>query len=1307
MPHPSVKSIWLELQIDPNDRELLATLDHLVRSGILGHAQMLELAQTCLSEDLPPEVSLVAVAESPVAAIPVTPLPVKPPSQLGTAWKNLRDELSVRWLLFLGVFLVVLSSGVLAATQWSLFPAWGQYGLLWLYTIGFWAVGGWARRQEGLKLTADTLQLVTLLLIPVNFWAIDSFGLWQQPLGLITAIIAGLGLAGILYIRYRQQRRRTADRAGWLLGTYLVLSCLQLGWQIPFWATISIYIGAIGVAIVLQKIRQIEGGVFAIYGLGILLIRGLFVAHLPVNTFGLAVGIVGWLFTQWGLQKHRRLGRLDRLEHSYGKSIRLTRHQVALAGLSRLYQRLGAMLLISGWLMGLGDWGNVSRTSWWQAVAVSCLALVWIWQRLCENHRPRELTVLFFVGLQAYILSSWLWLPLVNEAIFAKILPLLLVLFGQNYVIAGSLLIFPYLLGWVCLTDWFWHRNQPELTRKGESLILWTGALLPIVNITTPLSLLIDLVASTAILAHLTLRYLPVRSSYVYLTHVTGLATIFAAMAYRWDWCRLIADNFVAGTDAPLLNFVILAIVFSSLTVIELWVSAQPVSRESDSWQRSSWRFGMILAIAAYFCCFLLANFSAELMVWPIWWSIVPVAFTYVAISKPPIQPWQLARQTTAAWWAIGGLVASLGLVVNQSQWRSILLMIAVGLMLAIVKRLQQVLPAAIQIGFGLGLGVNLVAGYIFPSYWLVIGALTCSGLWFVSRKLSRVYAVASDRWAMGLTILGLAIGSNNYAFTDLNWLAQPEIGSLQAVLASGSTNWFQSVNFTALLAAGILVGAINFRRQWQDASIPAWVWLSGLIWSGQIALSALVHLFGGNTLILATINILLAFPLWIWANQQPEPKLIIFPGLLASWGLILRLPFFNANTGLLTILVGVIGILVSRQQRVKSIGSGGMLLVTLGGYEFVTYQLSQAPPGGNLADGLTIYSLVTALLALSYRLGVWFRSRAGATHWFDFQLQGLNKVAHIHWAVAITWNILAMTVPTSPPPQLTGLHLLISVLLGGYALIQARGQAGGDWWVYLGVAELVGVGIYTRSIFQNLSVVDGGLMPIACLVGILALLAPWRQWGWSDRPWRLVAVTLPLLRVVFEWGQTSLFNLVVLAVFYVGVSRQQRQFGWAYLSLVLINWAGLRLLFDYQLTSPLAYALLVGLSLLAAVQWDPYWRASPQKRHYGRLVGSGLIAGTALVWHQPWLPIGIGIAIGIVGLMLRVRAWLYVGTITFLLTNVYQLLVLVLEYPVTKWAIGLLAGVLFIALAANFEKRKEQMERVFKHWINLLDQWE
>ena len=150
-----------------------------------------------------------------------------------------------------------------------------------------------------------------------------------------------------------------------------------------------------------------------------------------------------------------------------------------------------------------------------------------------------------------------------------------------------------------------------------------------------------------------------------------------------------------------------------------------------------------------------------------------------------------------------------------------------------------------------------------------------------------------------------------------------------------------------------------------------------------------------------------------------------------------------------------------------------------------------------------------------------------------------------------------------------------------------------------------------------------------------------------------------------------------------------------------------MRLLFQYQLTSPLWYATLLGLSILAAVQWDTHWQASQQHRHYGRLLGSGTIAFTALVWHQPWLPIGLGLAIAIIGLLLRVRAWLYVGTITFVLTNAYQLLILIAEYSITKWAIGLLAGVLIFTLAANFERRKEQIDRALQHWLDRLQEWD
>jgi hypothetical protein len=1309
MPQPSVRPIWLELQIDPNDPELLAILDRLVRSGMLKHDQIRQIAKSCLNEDLSWH-KLPVVAVPVVSAVPVTPaLPIPPnvPSPVQTIWQNLKDELSVRWLLFLGVFLVVLSSGVLAATQWSRFPAWGQYSLLWLYTIGFWVVGGWARRQEGLRLTASTLQIVTLLLIPVNFWAIDSFRLWQQPLELVTASVAGIGLAGIAYLQHRQRQGRTnSQQSGWLLVTYMVLSCLQLGWQIPYWPTISIYIGAIGVAIILQKIRQSEGSSLVVYGLFILLLRGLFVANLPIQTFGLAIGIVGWLFTQWGRQKYLRLVRLRSLNRP-GESIRLARSQAILTKLAGLYQTLGAILLILGWLLSISHWlGSARISNSWQVLSVSCLALVWLWQHLRDHQQNRSVVALFVVGLQTYVIGNFLWeriLP--TDVIFAKILPTLILLFGQNYAVAGSLLIFPYLLGWVWLTDWFWRKEWSALSRTGELLILLTGALLTTINIGTPLSLLIDLLAATAILAHLTLRYLPVRSSYIYLTHLSGLATIFAALAYRWDWCRSIASNFVsvAGTsNTQMLNLTVLTVTFSLLAVGELWLSAQPVRRATDGWHRSSWRIGLGLAISAYACFLLLMMFPVAQTMWPICWLTVPAAFTYVATCKPPVQPWQLARQTHAAWWGIAGLGAGLLLTANRPEWRSMLLFIAVGLMFPLVKRLKQLAAAVIQIGFGLGLGISLVPEQMCANYWPLLGALTCAGLWLVSRKLPQIYASASDRWAIGLAGLGLVMESLIYVYHIS--IAQQD--SLLSTVTAG-TAWLDHNHGTTLLATGILAGSIGWRRHWRDSSIPKWVWFWGLNWTMQISLAALVYLCGGDTLALATANIVLAFPIWIWTNRQVEPESKILPGLLAGWGLLLRLPFFTNYTGLLLIAVGVIGVLTSRKLHNKSIGYGGMGLATLGCYELVTHYILQAPSGGNIADALTVYGLVTAVLALSYRLGVWWRSRTGADLSWDFPLPVLKKIAHIHWAIASMWIVTAAIIPPVPIPQLTLLHLFVSILLGGYALLQARHRHDGDWWVYLGWAELLVVGIYNRSIFQGWEIIDESLILIACVVGLLMILAPWQKWGWNDRPWRLVAMVLPLLRLVYELDRISLLNLGVLAVFYGGVAWRQRQFGWAYLSLIFVNWAGLRLLFQSQLTSPIWSATLIGLSILAAVQWDPYWQKSRQNRHYGRLLGSGIIAVTALVWHQPWLPIGIGLAISIGGLLLRVRGWLYIGTMTLLLTTSYQLLVLITEYPITKWAIGLLAGVLIITLAANFERRKSQIERVLKSWFDRLQEWQ
>jgi len=106
-------------------------------------------------------------------------------------------ELSVLWLLLLGVFMVVISSGVLAANFWEKFSSAGQYGVLWLYTLAFWGASFWSSQQPGLRLTSQALRLVTLLLVPMNFLAMDSLGLWRNPLAWLIVVVAALSLTAV------------------------------------------------------------------------------------------------------------------------------------------------------------------------------------------------------------------------------------------------------------------------------------------------------------------------------------------------------------------------------------------------------------------------------------------------------------------------------------------------------------------------------------------------------------------------------------------------------------------------------------------------------------------------------------------------------------------------------------------------------------------------------------------------------------------------------------------------------------------------------------------------------------------------------------------------------------------------------------------------------------------------------------------------------------------------------------------------------------------------------------------------------
>jgi hypothetical protein len=107
--------------------------------------------------------------------------------------------------------------------------------------------------------------------------------------------------------------------------------------------------------------------------------------------------------------------------------------------------------------------------------------------------------------------------------------------------------------------------------------------------------------------------------------------------------------------------------------------------------------------------------------------------------------------------------------------------------------------------------------------------------------------------------------------------------------------------------------------------------------------------------------------------------------------------------------------------------------------------------------------------------------------------------------------------------------------------------------------------------------------------------------------------------------------------------------------------------------------------------------------------MGSGLICVVAL-FEAGWtglIPGAISLAILFVGLGLRVRAFLYVGTATFLVNGFVQLAILGSIYSFLKWAIGLVVGIILIWIAATFETRREQIAALLQNWIGELENWE
>ena len=448
------RSLRLEITVNSSEPQLLEGLDLWLQMGLIGESQVRFVAKHYLTCSLPEPVREVAsISEgtpprdfAPEAILPVRQTTVTPlrPNFISQTWQSFKDEISVRWFLFLGLFCVIIGSVGLAATQWQRFPDALQYGVLWAYTLIFWGVGLWLTRQENLQLTAQTLQTIAIVLIPVNFWAMDA--LWKNPWEWITVAIAASTLTGI-YFLYRQSSQNIL-----LFGNFLGLSYLHWGWKLPSYPAIAVYIGIIATAIILRffpleqtKTSPVKiGRGIVIYALSVLLIRAIFVVHLPIQQLGLAIGVCGWLFQKEKVRK--REGERERGREGEGEK------NADSWSLVTVNETIGAILLLIGWLVGVGE------SFPWQAMAVSFLALHFFAQRLRRDWLRGDLLVIFIIGVQAHFLIGRL-IPLgvKQEAIAISVQIAHSEAFPWTVY---SLTLFPYLIFFVWLTGWLYRREK-------------------------------------------------------------------------------------------------------------------------------------------------------------------------------------------------------------------------------------------------------------------------------------------------------------------------------------------------------------------------------------------------------------------------------------------------------------------------------------------------------------------------------------------------------------------------------------------------------------------------------------------------------------------------------------------------------------------------------------------------------------------------------------------------------------------------------------------------------------------------------
>ncbi|NJL45593.1 MAG: hypothetical protein HC922_07395 [Leptolyngbyaceae cyanobacterium SM2_3_12] len=852
------------------------------------------------TRDLPPRPATVASSSGSSAP--------RPPSPLNLWLNRLMTELSVVWLLGLGVFLVVLSSAVLAATQWARFNAIGQYLVLLAYTLVFWGAGIWCSRSPNLQLTAKTLRMITLLLLPLNFWAMDALGVWRASGGWLIGLLAtGLLTLAALQV-LRQQRGSPPEQA-----TVLGLAYLHTGWAMGWMPILAVYGGTLAsaVAAVYGQSHRHEVSprpqgwptVTGIVALGLLLLRALTVIEPQQwGQLGLAFGLYG---ATWVWLGQRRLGLPPQPGEEPGEMESVVTPNPA----DRWIIGLGRGLMGWGWLIAIANWLA-------QAFGVSALGLGLRLQSLHRFGKRRDLLIAYSIAVQMAFVG---W-QLVPQALRQRVMTALTTGIdgqggGPNFALLG-LSLFPYIVVMVALGDWYFRHRQPRLGRFSDGIALGSSILLTGISAFSSPVLVVNLIASTITAWVVTLRRTPLAQWRIMLTYGLGLATLIVTVDQRW----------------PTLALARWMMVMLALAVVALGLS----KALRGLWGYSAWFYGLGLSALTYTLLgahLADSGFESRLSGLGL---VIPLTLTLIGRHQASILATGIALPLTLGlpWTRLVGLGTATGLAGVNSRYHRHRLVpsLAIGYGLGfVVSGLEDLLPgfprqAVDWCGVTLGLMVLL---------WATWRWLPAPSGEETSPTLTDLYRRASDGWGHTLAFGLLGVMTFMVGLVYLGW-AEPQPMALVALGGFLPGLWLRygrrSTPVTVYLAG------------WGLELLLAWAWA----WRYDNALALAAPTLGLGALALGLSAV----------SQRARPQLSSPLQTLtlgyAGLALLLRVGHATAWTGWLVVGAALLVLEIGRRNQIPPVRWLALGGLSVGWYELVIYQMRQAS-GGAAADGLII----------------------------------------------------------------------------------------------------------------------------------------------------------------------------------------------------------------------------------------------------------------------------------------------------------------------------------------------------------------